>query len=90
MKIQERMRIYLFKFAKNTNWSTLRRVLLKTTSASDLGRLMRVAWVRREWCVEPESWIYMLKEEKENLGDILQEISHEAKEAKRTMFDHRI
>lgn len=74
MRIQRALRWMATRYARSSRWKELRMLILSRTHGSmDLGILMSRAWVRREWVVEPDSWVYSLKFSSADVNDIVAE-----------------
>ena len=73
MRLQRCLRARQLSYARTASWTTLRRLLAPRLELEDWAPLLSNVWVRREWCQEPESWIYMLRYEEENVRAIVAE-----------------
>ena len=77
MKIQRRFRKWMYRHTRRFEWNELRRMILKIGSLNkkEFDILQTSYRIRKEWCQEPTSWIYMLKYEKECIVTVVEEVS---------------
>ena len=62
------------RYAQSSTWKELRMLILcRIHGSMDLSILMSRAWVRREWVVEPNSWVHSLKFSSADVSDIVAE-----------------
>ena len=71
--IQNKFRNHRFRHCNRKEWSELRKLLLKNINYNDLDILYKHNWILCEWRTEPQSWIFMLVNEDENLKEIIKE-----------------
>tara|TARA_A100001015_G_C14960675_1_gene700736 strand:- start:1305 stop:1592 length:288 start_codon:yes stop_codon:yes gene_type:complete len=57
-KIQKEYRRHMLRHVNNVEWIHILKRLVELEC--DINLLCSSYWIRREWCLEPESWIYML------------------------------
>ena len=72
-RIQKKIRNHRFRHCNRNEWKQLRNLLLKNIDHNDLKILYEHTWILCEWRTEPQSWIYMLLNEDNNLKEILKE-----------------
>ena len=73
-KIQKSFRNYMFRFARHGRWREWLRLVSVKDGFFDL--LCKYYWVRHEWVVELDSWIYSMK----NTPEAVLQIEIELKE----------
>lgn len=73
MTIQRRFMTHMYRHTLCAQWTQLRHALVKVLSFTDFDRLTQCAAIRREWRVEPESWLYSLKHTTQ-IDDIVREV----------------
>ena len=71
--IQDKFRTHRFRHCRRKEWNELRKLLLKNIDYNDLDILYKHNWILGEWRTEPESWIFMIVNEDENLKEIIKE-----------------
>lgn len=74
MTIQKNVRKWFLNHTYNPAWKHLRRSLLTRISKHEYNILAQNANIRKEWKIEPSSWIFMLHYEYDTVNVILQEI----------------
>lgn len=77
MKIQRRFRKWMYRHTCRLEWNLLRHMMfnVKSLNVKDFNTLQASHRIRKEWCQEPTSWIYMLEYEKECLLTVVEEVS---------------
>lgn len=77
IKIQRKFRQWMYRHTSRLEWNQLRYMMFKvgTLNIKDFDTLQVSHRIRKEWCQEPTSWIYMLEYEKECLVTVLEEVS---------------
>ena len=61
-------------YSARREWPQLRRLLVHRSGGGVLAILQGSQWVRHEWRVEPESWLYMLRHEAHQLPLICRDV----------------
>ena len=80
IKIQRILRKFMFRHTYTNIWSELRGVLIHNCSVHELAILFKNEMVRREWRMEPGSWVNCLQncnntpDKRENIQQILNEV----------------
>ena len=69
---QGKFRLHRFRHCRK-EWKELRKLLLKNIDYNDLDILYKHNWILGEWRTEPQSWIFMIVHEDENLKEIIKE-----------------
>ena len=72
--LRDHTRAWLHRHARRRLWPTLRRLVVPRCSSAELALMQGCAWIRREWRIEPTSWLYMLHHEPMQLRLIIVEI----------------
>lgn len=72
-KIQKKFRSYKLRHCHRNEWFLLRKLLMENIDCHDFDILLRHHWILSEWRTEPESWIFMLLNERKNLEEIIEE-----------------
>lgn len=77
MKIQRKFRAWMYRHTRRLEWNRLRHMMFKIGSlhTKDFETLQASHRIRKEWCQEPTSWIYMLEYERECLVSVVEEVS---------------
>ena len=73
LRIQRQFRKLCMKHTQHPRWIELRRALI-TCVDDNIDILTRCRQVRREWCQEPESWIFELQHDLSSGKMILEEV----------------
>lgn len=68
-------RRWSMRHVRGASWRALRAALGARLDAPELDVLAANAWVRREWRVEPHSWLVTLREEPHLLSLIVAEVA---------------
>ena len=71
--IQKKFRNYRLRHCHRKEWNELRKLLLKNIEYYEFDILYKHSWILCEWRTEPQSWIFMLNNEYENLNEIIKE-----------------
>jgi hypothetical protein len=74
MRLQTRFRMHLLRHTRHSLWRSLRALLLANFSGRTFDLFARSTWVRCEWRTEPDSWLYALRQNPENVRLILAEL----------------
>lgn len=60
-KIQTNFRKWCLRHVKNAEWIHILKLLTTYLDFEQINLLTRQYWVRREWLLEPASWIFTLE-----------------------------
>lgn len=74
MRIQKKVRTWLFRHTRHPTWPVLRKQLFRSMRSNDMDALQRCALVRAEWRCEPLSWIFEIDCDSDSCKTIADEV----------------
>lgn len=71
IKIQNIFRKWSLRHVRTPKWKYILKLLTINIDTEHINLLTRHFWIRKEWLIEPDSWIFTLEHSQQDLHEIV-------------------